>query len=167
PLQGFPILYTRYTSTQINSQANTTQTIPLPIQEPTELPRANAIVQKEIYDQINESEKKHLEFTSFYSTTSDFQLHRDLHERIKTLKSTVKEKKSRFENLKRNANYQQKWDGNEEISNDENQKNNIVDRPRTVLHMPFPNGISIEEPCSIGRQDQPLAGEMEVVAVLI
>ncbi|CAG8751541.1 19335_t:CDS:2, partial [Racocetra persica] len=38
---------------------------------------------------------------------------------------------------------------------------------RTVLYIPFSDNMSIEEPCSIGRQDQSLVGETEVVAVLI
>ncbi|CAG8681356.1 4451_t:CDS:1, partial [Racocetra persica] len=106
PLQGFSVLYTRHLA---NSQVDTLiQTVQLPTQEQPEMPHTNALAQKETYNQIKEAKKKFLEFISLYSTTNDFQLHRNLYGCIKRLKNNLEEKKNKLNELKRNASYQQK-----------------------------------------------------------
>ena len=113
PIQGFPILHTKCSTQAVDTShadtVNTTNTtVPLPIQQPDELPRANAPSQKKIFDQIKDDEKKLVEFTSLYGATNDFQLRRDLYTHIENLKNDLEKKKNDLKKLKRNADYQQK-----------------------------------------------------------
>ena len=98
PIQGFPILHTKCSTQAVDTShadtVNTTNTtVPLPIQQPDELPRANAPSQKKIFDQIKDDEKKLVEFTSLYGATNDFQLRRDLYTHIENLKNDLEKKK--------------------------------------------------------------------------